>query len=89
MPEARTILRIDRERSSRSGNPRFRFTFTDGSMAKSAPDAGWAYAVGNRGMREGSTVALEAASGEYVAIPGDMTHDLYSFTFVPRELLAR
>jgi hypothetical protein len=59
MPEARTILRIDRERSSRSGNPRFRFTFTDGSMAKSAPDAGWAYAVGNRGMREGSTVALE------------------------------
>ena len=28
-----------------------------------------------------------AASGDYVAIPGDLTHDLYSFTFVPREML--
>jgi hypothetical protein len=30
-----------------------------------------------------------AASGDYVAIPGDLTDQLYSFTFVPRELLAR
>jgi hypothetical protein len=29
-----------------------------------------------------------AASGEYVAIPGDLTDKLYSFTFVPRELLS-
>jgi hypothetical protein len=27
--------------------------------------------------------------GGYVAIPGDLTHELYSFTFVPREMLTR
>jgi hypothetical protein len=55
----KTILSYERMRSSRNGNPRFRFAFTDGTMLPSAPDAGWAYAVGNRGMREGSAVTLE------------------------------
>jgi hypothetical protein len=55
----KTILRYDRLRSSSNGNPRFRFVFTDGSMLDSMSDAGWCYAVGNRGMREGSTVELE------------------------------
>jgi hypothetical protein len=30
-----------------------------------------------------------AASGDYIAIPGDLTDQLYSFTFVPREILER
>jgi hypothetical protein len=57
--QSKIILRIDRERNSGSGNPRFRFTFTDGTMAKSSPNAGWAYAVGNRWLREGSSVSIE------------------------------
>ena len=55
----KTIEHYERLRSSVYGNPRFRFTFTDGSVLDSMSDAGWAYAVGNPGMREGSTVALE------------------------------
>jgi hypothetical protein len=30
-----------------------------------------------------------SAHGDYVAVPGDLTADLYSFTFVPVEILAR
>jgi hypothetical protein len=55
----KTILSYERMRSSVNGNPRFRFAFTDGTMLRSKPDAGWAYAVGNRDMREGSTVSVE------------------------------
>jgi hypothetical protein len=55
----KTILRYDRLRSTSYGNPRFRFTFTDGSAHDSMGNAGWAYAVGNPEMREGSTVDLE------------------------------
>ena len=55
----KTIDHYERLRSSVNGNPRFRFTFTDGTILDSVSDAGWAYAVGNRGMREGSTVAME------------------------------
>jgi hypothetical protein len=55
----KVIAKIDRERNSHVGNPRFRFTFTDGEVRKSKPNAGWAYAVGNSGMREGSTVEIE------------------------------
>jgi hypothetical protein len=55
----RTIAYYERLRSSVNGNPRFRFTFTDGTVLDSMSDAGWAYAVGNREMREGSTVTME------------------------------
>ena len=55
----KTIERYERLRSSVNGNPRFRFTFTDGTVLDGMSDAGWAYAVGNPEMREGSTVALE------------------------------
>jgi hypothetical protein len=55
----KTILRYDRLRSTSYGNPRFRFTFTDGTVHDSKGNAGWCYAVGNPGMREGSTVDLE------------------------------
>lgn len=51
-----TILRIDRLPSSRNGNPRFRFTFTDGSAANLQSDAGYGYEVGNPGHREGDTL---------------------------------
>lgn len=54
--QTKTIVGYERMRSSRNGNPRYRFAFTDGTIARSAPDAGWAYAVGNRNMREGATV---------------------------------
>lgn len=52
------IERIERLRSSHYGNPRFRFTFTDGEMLTSMSDAAFCYAVGNPGMREGSTVVM-------------------------------
>lgn len=57
--ETKTILRYDRLRSSVNGNPRFRFIFTDGSAHNSMSDASWCYAVGNRDMREGSTVQVD------------------------------
>jgi len=59
MQTPKTIERYERLRSSVNGNPRFRFTFTDGTVLDSMSDAGWAYAVGNPEMREGSTVTLE------------------------------
>jgi hypothetical protein len=55
----KTIERYERLRSSTNGNPRYRFTFTDGTVLDSMSDAGWCYAVGNPGMREGSPVSLE------------------------------
>jgi hypothetical protein len=55
----KTIEHYDRLRSSTNGNPRFRFMFSDGTEHYSMSDAGWCYAVGNPGMREGSTVDLE------------------------------
>jgi hypothetical protein len=57
--ETKTIVGYERMRSSVNGNPRFRFAFDDGTILRSAPDASWCYAVGNRGMREGSTVNVE------------------------------
>jgi hypothetical protein len=54
----KTIESYKRLRSSVNGNPRFRFTFTDGTILDSMSDAGWAYAVGNPGMREGSAVEM-------------------------------
>jgi hypothetical protein len=54
-----TILQIDRARSSEYGNPAFYITFTDGSRARTKANAGWAYAIGNPGLREGCTVEVE------------------------------
>lgn len=53
------IERIQRLNSSVNGNPRFRFTFTDGEVADSMSDAAYCYAVGNPGMREDCTVVVE------------------------------
>lgn len=55
----KTIESIYRLRSSVNGNPRYRFTFTDGETLTGMSDAGWAYAVGNPDMREGCAVELE------------------------------
>lgn len=55
----KTIDHYERLGLSVNGNPRFRFTFTDGTMLDSMSDAAYCYAVGNAGMREGSTVYLE------------------------------
>jgi hypothetical protein len=54
----KTITCYERLRSSVNGNPRFRFTFTDGTVLDGMSDAGWAYAVGNRDMREGARVSM-------------------------------
>lgn len=54
----KTVESYERMRSSVNGNPRFRFTFTDGTVLDGQSDAGWAYAVGNPDMREGSTVDM-------------------------------
>ena len=39
------VEKIDRLRSSKNGNPRFKFTFTDGDVLKTQPNAGWVYAI--------------------------------------------
>lgn len=44
----RTIESLDRLRSSVNGNPRFLIHFTDGSTAKTAPDAACSYGIENR-----------------------------------------
>lgn len=54
----KTIESYERMRSSVNGNPRFRFTFTDGTILDGASDSSWAYAVGNPGMRDGSEVGM-------------------------------
>lgn len=59
MSEQVTIESITRRNSSVNGNPRYQFTFTDGTTAPSMSDAGFAYEVGNQNMREGSTVLVE------------------------------
>jgi hypothetical protein len=64
----KTILSYERMRSSVNGNPRFRFTFTDGTTLDSMSDAGWCYAVGNPEMREGSMVALELTKAGRIRI---------------------
>lgn len=62
MSEQRTVVKTietyERMRSSVNGNPRFRFTFTDGTILDGMSDAGWAYGVGNSDMREGSEVEM-------------------------------
>lgn len=59
MTEIKRIAHIERRNSSVNGNPRFRFTFTDGDVADSMSDAAFCYAVGNPDMREGCTVVIE------------------------------
>jgi hypothetical protein len=59
MSTIKQIERVKRLNSSVNGNPRFRFTFTDGEVADSQSDAAFGYAVGNPGMREGDTVVVE------------------------------
>jgi hypothetical protein len=59
----KTIERFDRLNCSVNGNPRYRVTFTDGAVLDSMSDASWCYAVGNPGMRVGSTVAIETRAG--------------------------
>lgn len=50
---------VERLKLSSYGNPRFRFTFSDGEVAQSQSDAAFCYAVGNPGMRAGDTVVIE------------------------------
>ena len=66
--ETKTILRIDRLRSSVNGNPAYDFSFTDGDRARSTSDAGWCYAVGNPGMRKGSTVSVSYTRAGRISI---------------------
>lgn len=56
MTTEKTIATVERMRSSVYGNPRYRFIFTDGTSIPTAPDAGFAYGVGNRDLREGATI---------------------------------
>jgi hypothetical protein len=57
--EFKKIESIKRLNLSVNGNPRFRFTFSDGEVADSMSDAGFCYAVGNPDMRAGDTVVIE------------------------------
>lgn len=59
MADIKKIESIERLNLSVNGNPRFRFTFSDGEVADSMSDAGFCYAVGNPGMRVGDTVGIE------------------------------
>jgi hypothetical protein len=55
----KTIAYYESLPSSVNGNPRWRFVFSDGTEHYSMSDAGWCYAVGDPGIRKGSTVDLE------------------------------
>lgn len=57
--DIKKIEHIERLNLSVYGNPRFRFTFSDGEVAQSMSDASFCYAVGNPGMRVGDTVGIE------------------------------
>lgn len=57
--QIKTIETYYRLSSSVNGNPRYRVTFTDGTTHNGMSDAGWAYAMGNPEMREGSLVEIE------------------------------
>jgi len=54
----KTIQHSSRLRNSTNGNPRYRVTFTDGTVLDSQSDASWCYAFGNPGIRDGSTVEI-------------------------------
>ena len=41
----KTVEKIDRLNNSRMGNPRYKFTFTDGDVLKTQSNAGWVYAI--------------------------------------------
>lgn len=55
----RTISWFERLNSSVNGNPRYRVHFDNGSSAITMSDAGFCYAVGNPGLRDGDTVEVE------------------------------
>ena len=38
-----TVSKVERLRNTRSGNPRWRFTLTDGTTAETTPDTAWAH----------------------------------------------
>lgn len=63
----RTIESYRRLKSSRMGNPRYEITFTDGSVLETFHNAGFAYEIGNQGMRVGSRVVLEVTSAGRIA----------------------
>jgi hypothetical protein len=69
----KTIESYERLRLSRNGNPRFRFTFTDGTILDSSSDAAWCYEIGNRGMREGSTVEMTFTRAGKIAVMRETT----------------
>ncbi len=54
--ERRVIERTERLNSSANGNPRFRFYFTDGSVADLSSDASFGYEAENPEYRAGRTV---------------------------------
>lgn len=56
----KVIHEITRARSSLNGNPAFNISFADDptSSVRTASDAGFAYAIGNSDMREGSPVRV-------------------------------
>ena len=61
-----TIATIERRNSSVYGNPRFLIAFTDGTSALTMSDASFCYAIGNPGMRAGSTVSVEFTRAERI-----------------------
>lgn len=64
MMETKTIERLERLRLSVNGNPRFRVTFTDGSVADTMSDAGFAYGLENREYRNTPVVVTYTRNGK-------------------------
>ena len=57
--ETKTIKSFERMNSSVNGNPRYRVLFTDETgYIPMMSDSGTSYAIGNKDMREGSTVEV-------------------------------
>lgn len=56
----RTVSTIERIRSSKNGNPRFRVTFTDGSVARTKTDTAFAYELTPEWEGKGVLVMYDA-----------------------------
>lgn len=48
------VTRVERLASSRNGNPAYRLTFSDGTNARTKPDAGFVFGLPSPSRMEGS-----------------------------------
>ncbi len=60
----KTITRVDRERNSKNGNPRYLVTFDDGTSARTAVDAAVAYGISNSCFQNPETSPISVTFDE-------------------------